>query len=119
MLSLSSVDVSHNELSGPVPDIKAFKDAPVDALKNNKGLCGNGFRGLKPCNTNPTIETEEDAKEHANERILFYGVIALGFGVGFWGLFLVLLLKKEKWWFPYWRIINSIVIRIIGCTQKN
>ncbi|KAI3876716.1 hypothetical protein MKX03_019199, partial [Papaver bracteatum] len=76
---LTVVDVSYNELSGPLPNTKAFKDAPVDALMNNKGLCGNSSRGLKPCNT---IEVPEDGvKEDAIERILFYGVIALGFGV--------------------------------------
>ncbi|KAI3892339.1 hypothetical protein MKW92_015258 [Papaver armeniacum] len=97
MVSLTSVDVSYNELSGPVPNTKAFNDAPVDALKNNKGLCGNISRGLKPCNTNPTVEVgEDDYQEDAKDRILFYGVIVLGFVVGFWSLFLVLLLKKEK-----------------------
>ncbi|KAI3865963.1 hypothetical protein MKX03_036822 [Papaver bracteatum] len=44
-----SNNISYNELSGPIPDIMAFKNASVDALKNNKGLCGNNSRVLKPC----------------------------------------------------------------------
>ncbi|OVA14790.1 Protein kinase domain [Macleaya cordata] len=44
MLSLMVVDVSYNELSGPIPDMKAFGEAPFDALKNNKGGCGRVFR---------------------------------------------------------------------------
>ncbi|XP_026445447.1 MDIS1-interacting receptor like kinase 2-like [Papaver somniferum] len=39
MLSLTTFDVSYNELTGLVPSIKASKDAPIGALKNNSGLC--------------------------------------------------------------------------------
>ncbi|XP_057986499.1 MDIS1-interacting receptor like kinase 2-like [Hevea brasiliensis] len=42
---LRSVDLSDNELWGPIPNSKAFQDA---ALKGNRGLCGNA-RGLQPC----------------------------------------------------------------------
>ncbi|XP_026438471.1 MDIS1-interacting receptor like kinase 2-like isoform X1 [Papaver somniferum] len=60
MFSLTTVNVSYNELSGPLPDIKAFEDAPVDSLKNNKGLCGNNSRGLKPCNSLVMIRKKQD-----------------------------------------------------------
>ncbi|KAF3457541.1 hypothetical protein FNV43_RR02199 [Rhamnella rubrinervis] len=48
MLSLTSVDVSYNQLEGPLPHIKAFVEARIEALENNKGLCGNNYN-LKPC----------------------------------------------------------------------
>ncbi|KAF3455562.1 hypothetical protein FNV43_RR00194 [Rhamnella rubrinervis] len=48
MLSLTSVDVSYNQLEGSLPHIKAFIEAPIEALENNKGLCGNNSN-LKPC----------------------------------------------------------------------
>ncbi|RZC63386.1 hypothetical protein C5167_025162 [Papaver somniferum] len=51
MLSLTSVDVSSNELSGYVPNIAAFEAAPIDALKNNKALCGENFKTLEPCSS--------------------------------------------------------------------
>ncbi|KAI3862953.1 hypothetical protein MKX03_005336 [Papaver bracteatum] len=38
MVILTSVDVSYNELSGPIPKIKSFEDAPADALRNNQGF---------------------------------------------------------------------------------
>ncbi|RZC90489.1 hypothetical protein C5167_029620 [Papaver somniferum] len=60
MLSLTSVNISDNELSGPLPSIKAFKDAPADALKNNKGLCGNNSKGLKPCDSSVVIRRKKD-----------------------------------------------------------
>ncbi|KAI9200812.1 hypothetical protein LWI28_013468 [Acer negundo] len=49
MKSLSDVDISYNNLQGPIPDNKAFQDAPIEALEGNKDLCGN-VRGLRPCN---------------------------------------------------------------------
>ncbi|XP_027329513.1 MDIS1-interacting receptor like kinase 2-like [Abrus precatorius] len=48
ILSLTTVDVSDNQLEGPIPDIPAFLNAPFEALKNNKGLCGNA-KCLEPC----------------------------------------------------------------------
>ncbi|RHN78466.1 putative protein kinase RLK-Pelle-LRR-XI-1 family [Medicago truncatula] len=50
MLSLTTVDISYNQLEGPTPNITAFERAPIEALRNNKGLCGN-VSGLEPCST--------------------------------------------------------------------
>ncbi|KAK9023532.1 hypothetical protein V6N11_003750 [Hibiscus sabdariffa] len=43
------VDIAHNDLQGPIPDVPAFQNAPIQALEGNEGLCGN-ISGLKPCN---------------------------------------------------------------------
>ncbi|XP_065862341.1 probable leucine-rich repeat receptor-like protein kinase At1g35710 isoform X1 [Euphorbia lathyris] len=48
LLSLRVVDISYNELEGQIPDIKAFREAPFEALRSNRGLCGNNTR-LKSC----------------------------------------------------------------------
>ncbi|XP_026397264.1 MDIS1-interacting receptor like kinase 2-like [Papaver somniferum] len=65
IVSLTVVDFSYNELSGPVPNIKAFQNASVDATKKNKGLCGNISRGLKPCNSpDVLIRRKEFNKKH-------------------------------------------------------
>ena len=47
LISLTSADISYNQLEGPLPNIKAF--APFEAFRNNKGLCGNNATHLKPC----------------------------------------------------------------------
>ncbi|KAI3869277.1 hypothetical protein MKW92_010613 [Papaver armeniacum] len=60
MLSLTVVNVSHNELSGTLPSTKAFEDAPIDALKSNKGLCGDKSRGLNPCNSSVVIGRKDN-----------------------------------------------------------
>eukprot|EP00268_Persea_americana_P010718 TRINITY_DN14374_c0_g2_i1.p1 TRINITY_DN14374_c0_g2~~TRINITY_DN14374_c0_g2_i1.p1 ORF type:complete len:333 (-),score=50.08 TRINITY_DN14374_c0_g2_i1:1138-2136(-) len=50
MLSLTSIDVSYNDLEGPLPDGKAFQQAPMDAFVENKNLCGR-VQGLRSCNS--------------------------------------------------------------------
>ncbi|KAJ0804962.1 putative protein kinase RLK-Pelle-LRR-XI-1 family [Helianthus annuus] len=40
MLSLTTVDISFNQLEGPLPSMRAFEEAPMEALRNNKLLCG-------------------------------------------------------------------------------
>ncbi|KAK7295274.1 hypothetical protein RJT34_18180 [Clitoria ternatea] len=38
-ITLDSVDISNNQLEGPLPNNLPFLDAPLESLKNNKGLC--------------------------------------------------------------------------------
>ncbi|KAI5569799.1 hypothetical protein BDE02_12G101400 [Populus trichocarpa] len=45
---LTDVDVSYNKLEGPLPDIKAFREASFEAIRNNTNLCGNAA-GLEAC----------------------------------------------------------------------
>ncbi|KAK4275662.1 hypothetical protein QN277_018702 [Acacia crassicarpa] len=49
--TLFVVDISYNQLEGPVPNKPAFHN--FDALRNNKGLCGNVI-GLSPCGDSKT-----------------------------------------------------------------
>ncbi|KAJ9128467.1 hypothetical protein P3X46_034979, partial [Hevea brasiliensis] len=41
MQGLLSIDISYNELEGPIPSNKAFQNASVEAFQGNKGLCGD------------------------------------------------------------------------------
>ncbi|CAL8997332.1 unnamed protein product [Prunus brigantina] len=50
MHGLSYVDISYNHLEGPLPNIIAFREAPPERLKGNKGLCGKVGALLLPCN---------------------------------------------------------------------
>ena len=45
---MSDVEISSNQLQGPIPNSKAFRDATIEVLKVNNGLCGN-VKGLQPC----------------------------------------------------------------------
>ncbi|XP_057986587.1 probable leucine-rich repeat receptor-like protein kinase At1g35710 [Hevea brasiliensis] len=41
MQGLLSIDISYNELEGPILSNKAFQNASVEAFQGNKGLCGD------------------------------------------------------------------------------
>ncbi|XP_038716340.1 MDIS1-interacting receptor like kinase 2-like [Tripterygium wilfordii] len=65
MHSLLHIDISYNELEGPIPDSKAFRDAGFEALRGNKGLCGD-VQGLQPCK--PSVQQKDKKKSH---KVLF------------------------------------------------
>ncbi|KAF6986982.1 hypothetical protein CFC21_004662 [Triticum aestivum] len=52
MVSLSTVDVSYNDLEGPVPTAWLLQNASASWFLPNKGLCGN-LSGLPPCYSTP------------------------------------------------------------------
>ncbi|XP_043704464.1 MDIS1-interacting receptor like kinase 2-like [Telopea speciosissima] len=72
MSSLTSIDISYNEFEGPVPNNRAFQNATIEALRNNKALCGN-VSGLQPCKSSSS-EGENAKPEH---KILITVVVPL------------------------------------------
>ncbi|KAL3504505.1 hypothetical protein ACH5RR_034346 [Cinchona calisaya] len=92
-MSLNSVDISSNLLEGPLPNITAFQTASFDALRDNKGLCGNVV-GLKPC-----ILPTGSKRTHrmTNKRFIiqivlpllgtpFLLIVVVGIFIGIWSL---------------------------------
>ncbi|GAY32771.1 hypothetical protein CUMW_274200 [Citrus unshiu] len=61
MRGLSVIDISDNQLQGPVPNSTAFRNAPVEALEGNKGLCG-GVKGMQPCKVFSSHKQNSGAK---------------------------------------------------------
>ena len=49
-MSLISINLSNNNLEGPLPEGKIFRSATLEAFSNNKDLCGE-IQGLRPCNS--------------------------------------------------------------------
>ncbi|KAL3513909.1 hypothetical protein ACH5RR_026626 [Cinchona calisaya] len=74
-ISLISIDVSSNQLEGPLPNITAFQKAPLDALKDNKGLCGH-IVGLKPCITQSTKEMAHKNSSRSKNTFVVLLVLA-------------------------------------------
>jgi hypothetical protein len=73
-------------LEGPIPNIPAFKNAPIEALKNNKGLCGN-VSGLELC-----LTLGSNFHSHKTNKIL---VLVLPLTLG------TLLLALFVYWLSY------------------
>ncbi|KAI3967964.1 hypothetical protein MKW92_044006 [Papaver armeniacum] len=124
---LGYLNLSYNNLSGRIPREAHFDTLSGDGLAylNNSLLCGfytnhtcEGDRKSNVTDSNPPNESYQDDKEDAKEKLLLYAIVAQGFGVGFWGLFLVLLLKKEKWWFGYWRLVDVVALRVANICCK-
>ncbi|KAK4275667.1 hypothetical protein QN277_018707 [Acacia crassicarpa] len=60
MSALSNVDISYNQLEGPIPIKPVFHN--FDSLRNNKGLCGN-VTGLSPCGDSKTNKHGHKSKK--------------------------------------------------------
>ncbi|KAI3898972.1 hypothetical protein MKW92_020737 [Papaver armeniacum] len=123
--SLGVLNLSYNMLSGKIPRENHFDTLSLDGLAfaENDLLCG--FPTEKICKgdrntstSNATDKDDEVDREDVKDKLL-YAIVALGFGVGFCGLYFVLLMKKQKYWFRYWRFIDSIALRIAECIQNN
>ncbi|XP_026432637.1 probably inactive leucine-rich repeat receptor-like protein kinase At2g25790 [Papaver somniferum] len=104
---LSYLNLSSNNFSGRIPRGEHFDTLSGDGsvYANNSLLCG--FLTNRTCDTDQNSITTD---KHVDW--LFYSFMALGFGVGFWGPFVVLLIRKEKWWFGYWRLVDIVAVRV-------
>ncbi|XP_026444568.1 receptor-like protein EIX2 [Papaver somniferum] len=120
--SLGFLNLSNNNFTGRIPRASHFDTLSVDgyAFVGNDLLCG--FPLEKVCDresnvdigdTSPSSKVEEDDQDEGKEKLLLYAIVALGCAVGFWGLFFVLLLNKQNWWFPYWRNIDLLAVNIV------
>ncbi|KAL4627808.1 hypothetical protein ACB092_05G192300 [Castanea dentata] len=73
---LTSIDLSYNELEGPLPDNNIFRHANPTAFSNNKDLCGI-VEGLRPCN----VTSLENGAHSIAGRKVFIIVGACLFGM--------------------------------------
>ncbi|KAI3958234.1 hypothetical protein MKW92_030160 [Papaver armeniacum] len=125
MNSLERLNLSYNNLSGRIPRAPHFDTLSGDgsAYLNNSLLCGfytnNTCEADRRTDGNSPNEGHEDDKEDAKDKLLLYAIVALGFAVGFWGLFFILLIKKQKWWFPYWILVDVVAVGVANCMWKN
>ncbi|XP_026400480.1 receptor-like protein 37 [Papaver somniferum] len=119
---LGYLNLSYNNLSGRIPTDAHFQTLGADGSTfiGNDYLCGVPTKkhcdgdpiGPTGDNTNLNVEDEDATRD----KLLLFGSVILGVAVGFWGLFLVLLCRKEKWWFVYWRIVDNVVDKLTRCT---
>ncbi|KAI3934353.1 hypothetical protein MKW92_048886 [Papaver armeniacum] len=122
---LGYLNLSYNNLSGKIPRGPHFDTLGGDGSTyvNNTFLCGylteNACEDDQSSNTDKTSTPDEDGQEDTRDNWYFFGVVSLGFIVGFWGLFFGLLLKKDKWWFGYWRFVDSVAVKMVQFFLKD
>jgi hypothetical protein len=58
-----TLDVSYNNLEGPLPAGQLFRNASTQFFSHNKGLCGN-ISGLPTCSSSPILEYHK-ARTHS------------------------------------------------------
>ncbi|KAG9446174.1 hypothetical protein H6P81_012302 [Aristolochia fimbriata] len=118
---LAYMNLSHNNLSGRIPQgfqIQTLDDPSIYA--GNPELCGPPIR--KQCQeveTPPTLlaaggnnKKEIDDDDDNNQMLFLYISVALGFIVGLWGVFVVLLFSKS-WRMAYYRFSDELEDKII------
>ncbi|CAL9097663.1 unnamed protein product [Musa textilis] len=69
MFSLESVDFSYNNLTGPIPEGGAFRNASFEAYVGNMGLCGD-VRGLLSC-----LSTSGEVSHKHHKRLVIAIVV--------------------------------------------
>ncbi|MED6121352.1 hypothetical protein PIB30_029339 [Stylosanthes scabra] len=114
---LIGLNLSYNNLSGPIPDENQFQSLnDPSSYAGNQYLCGAPLPklclgdGPHPV---PNIEgnEDEDGENEKLEKVLFYFVIFLGFGTGFWGIIGVLYFKKN-WRYVCFGYADKVADRI-------
>ncbi|KAH7690681.1 Leucine-rich repeat protein [Dioscorea alata] len=109
MLSfLSHLNLSYNNLSGRIPYGGQFLALPDPSIYfSNYALCG--FPLNDDCEkVEKSLGVRYTKEEDDVEKIEFYVSIALGYILGFWVLWGVLLLNK-KWGFAYFQFVDYLL----------
>ncbi|GKE55026.1 MDIS1-interacting receptor like kinase 2-like protein [Tanacetum coccineum] len=98
MRGLSSIDISYNDLQGPIPNSNGFLNASFEALQGNPGLCGN-ITGLRQCKN--YRRKSGDNKEKHLRNVLIATLLLLGIFLLlsiFMGIFIFSRQEKEQSW---------------------
>jgi Leucine-rich repeat (LRR) protein len=109
--SLSFLNLSNNHLSGEIPmgsQMQTFDNPQIYA--RNDGLCG--FPLAKACETDGLTDgdtniIDENEDNDTREIVWLFGFVMLGFSLGLWTFFGILIFKKD-WRFWYFHKIDKI-----------
>lgn len=108
---LNHLNLSYNNLSGPIPTSTQLQGLDPSSFIGNK-LCGlpltNHCSGKEEKTTNTETEEEKEGDHHEHNYIdgWFYLSVAIGFVVGFWGIWGPLLISRT-WRHTYFRHLSS------------
>ncbi|KAM3309437.1 hypothetical protein P3S67_011181 [Capsicum chacoense] len=113
MISLESLDLSYNQLTGEIPVTLTLLNflAYLNLSYNNL----SGRIPTNPHNNNGPSTNETTENRYDQEDVLFVLVIFSGFVTGISGVFLLLYLIDDNWRNRYWRAVDKIVSKIVNC----
>ncbi|XP_042412538.1 receptor-like protein EIX2 [Zingiber officinale] len=112
MKSLETLDLSFNNLSGNIPSgyqLQTLQDASI--YKGNAHLCGVLIN--KRCSTDVgnNVTKEELQKSKSQIFLSIYFGTSLGYVIGLWSLF-VILLSKQNWRNLYFQLIDRVFHKV-------
>ncbi|KAK4413244.1 Receptor-like protein EIX2 [Sesamum alatum] len=103
---LAVLDLSYNNLSGSIPSGTQLQGFNASAYAGNNGLCGPPLAACLPpdhLHTSQATDDDQEKKDSKFDMGLYISVV-LGFVLGFWGVIVILVLKKS-WrmdYFGFW-----------------
>ncbi|XP_065011583.1 receptor-like protein EIX1 [Musa acuminata AAA Group] len=104
--SLSHLNLSYNNLSGAIPSgnqLQTLNDASI--YIGNVHLCGPPV--TKSCSDDPNVDSTEEEYEQGSHVLSFYFGTGLGYLVGLWSVFVVMLFKKD-WRLFYFATVDKM-----------
>ncbi|CAL9762605.1 unnamed protein product [Musa acuminata subsp. burmannicoides] len=107
--SLSHLNLSYNNLSGAIPSgnqLRTLEDASI--YIGNVQLCGPPV--TKSCSDDPNVDSTEEEYEQGSHVLSFYFGTGLGYLVGLWSVFVIMLFKKD-WRLFYFATLDKMYDR--------
>lgn len=105
---LSYLDLSDNNLSGRIPSggqLDTLYTQEPSMYNGNSGLCGPPLLNSCP-GKDVAKQDDQKANAHSFEPMTFYFGLTLGFILGLWVVFCVLLFKRA-WRIAYFRLVDQ------------
>ncbi|KAL6646570.1 hypothetical protein ACP70R_018178 [Stipagrostis hirtigluma subsp. patula] len=119
---LSYLDLSDNNLTGRIPSGRQLDTLYTEnpsMYSGNSGLCGPPLRRICPGN-HASRQEDEQSHEHNFEPMSFHFGLGLGFMVGLWVVFCLLLFRKA-WRVAYFHLFDRIcdkMYTVCGCYME-
>ncbi|KAL5549308.1 hypothetical protein UlMin_004539 [Ulmus minor] len=110
--SLSYLNLSHNKLSGKIPKGNQLQTLTDPSIYAGNKLCGDPLPDKCPGDEEPVqppIGIGPESEEHGegkSEKFWFFFVVSCGYVTGFWGVFGILIVKKN-WRIAYFRYADK------------
>nr|XP_018682861.1 PREDICTED: phytosulfokine receptor 1-like [Musa acuminata subsp. malaccensis] len=107
--SLNHLNLSYNNLSGAIPSgnqLRTLEDASI--YIGNVQLCGPPV--TKSCSDDPNVDSTEEEYEQGSHVLSFYFGTGLGYLVGLWSVFVIMLFKKD-WRLFYFATVDKMYDR--------